>query len=163
MKYTGMGLVLSAIGSALSVVGLGAAQLFPLSDPILLYSVSGGLFLVYLILWMTGIKKIFFSRFRKRHMKDLDSLTPLESQTRRDSWDSIRVFAAKYLEKTGGFFSLRDLRSEYSSVLRVFESGAREIREALNELAALDHDDTVEIDKWIANQSNLLRKTGEKL
>jgi len=163
LKFTGLGFVLSAVGSALTVAGLGMAQIFPLSDPILLYSVSGGAFLVYLVLWMSGIKKLFFRRFKKRRMKDLDGLTTLENQTRRDSWDSIRAVAATYLEKTGGFFSLRDLRGEYSSVLRVFESGAREIREALNELAALDHDDTAEIDKWVASQSNLLRKTGEKL
>ena len=48
-------------------------------------------------------------------------------------------------------------------MFRAFESGAREIREALNELASLDQDDTVELDKWVASQSNLIRKAAEKL
>ena len=96
-------------------------------------------------------------------MKHLDALTPLDNQTRRDTWASIRANVVKFLEKTAGFFPLRELRGEYDSVYRVCESGAREIREALNELASLDQDDTVELDKWVANQSNLIRKSAEKL
>jgi len=96
-------------------------------------------------------------------MKNLDSLTPLESQTRRDSWAAIRSVVAAYLDKTSGFFPLRELRREYDSVYRTSESGAREIREALNELASLDQDDTAELDKWVASQSNLIRKAAEKM
>jgi hypothetical protein len=41
----------------------------------------------------------------------------------------------------------------------VFDKGAKEIREALNELATINHDDTIEVDRWITKQSNLLKET----
>jgi len=162
VRYTLSGGVLSLIGSALMMLVLGAAQVLPLGDPIILYTVGGGACLALFVAWMTVLKKYFYRRFRKRHMKNLDALTPLDNQTRRDTWDSIKTIVVKYLDKTAGFFPLRQLRSEYGSVLRIFESGAREIREALNELASLDQDDTVELDRWVDSQSKLIRKTAEK-
>ena len=163
VRFTLTGIVLSIIGSALTLLILGAASVFPVADPVMLYSAGGGISLGFFTIWMTVLKKYAYRRFKKRRMKDLDALTPLDNQTRRDSWASIRSVVAGYLDKTAGFFPLRELRREYESVFRTFESGAREIREALNELASLDQDDTVELDKWVTSQSNLIRKAAEKL
>jgi hypothetical protein len=91
----------------------------------------------------------------------LDALTPLENQTRRDNWDSIRELVSRYIIKTAGQFSKRDLKKEYESVWMVFEKGAKKIREALNELATIHHDDAAEMDKWVDRQSNLLKETRE--
>ncbi|MCG6910708.1 MAG: dynamin family protein [Deltaproteobacteria bacterium] len=162
VRFTMTGFVSCAIAAALGLLALGAAQVLPLGDPIVMYGVGGGAFLVLLVVWMTALKKMFYRRFRKKRMKHLDELTPLENQTRRDTWASIRANVAKFLDKTAGFFPLRELRSQYDSVNRVCKSGAREIREALNELASLDQDDTVEMDKWVASQSKLIRKAAEK-
>jgi len=51
------------------------------------------------------------------------------------------------------------LKVEHESVCKVFEKGAREIREALNELATIHHDDATEVDRWIGRQSDLLKET----
>jgi EH domain-containing protein 1 len=153
VRFTLSGILLSVLGSALAIVVLGAAAVLPVADPIMLYSIGGGASLGLFVIWMTVLKKYAYRRFKKRRMKNLDSLTPLESQTRRDSWASVRAVVAAYLDKTSGFFPLRELRREYESVYRTFESGAREIREALNELASLDQDDTAELDRWVASQS----------
>ena len=163
VRFSLSGIVLSVIGSALALLVLGAASILPMADPIMLYSVGGGACLGLFLIWMTVLKKYAYRRFKKRRMKNLDSLTPLGSQTRRDSWAAVRALVAAYLDKTSGFFPLGELRREYESVYRTFESGAREIREALNELASLDQDDTAELDRWVASQSNLIKKAAEKL
>ena len=163
IRFAVYGMLLSVVGGALATLFLGAASILPVADPIVLYSAGSGVSLGFFIIWMMVLKKFAFRRFRKRHMKNLDDLTPLKTQTRRDSWAAIRAMVAGYIEKTEGFFPLRELRREYESVYRTSESGAREIREALNELASLDQDDTAEMDRWVASQSNLIRKAAEKM
>ena len=163
VRFVVVGVLLSILGSALATLTFGAGSILPVADPMVLYSVGGGISLGFFAIWMTMVKKYAYRRFRKRRTKHLDDLTPLESQTRRDSWAAVRTLVAGYLEKTAGFFPLREIRREYESVFRTFDSGAREIREALNELAALDQDDSAELDRWVASQSNLIRKAAEKL
>lgn len=156
-RYLLKGLLVAVLGGALAEIGLTAMNIS--MDEIMMHA-TGGItsFLIYCI-WAIYIKKLFYRRFRKKQLKQLDVLTPLESQSRRDSWDSIHDLVSSYIEKTGGLFSKRELVSEYESVHKVFEKGAREIREALNELAAIHHDDAAEVDRWIERQSSLLKNT----
>jgi EH domain-containing protein 1 len=154
-----VGFVVAVLGGALAEIGLTAMDGLPAMDAIMMHATGGLAFVMIFLAWFVYIKKLFFRRFRKRQLMRLDTLTPLESQTRRDSWDAVQDLVAQYIKKTAGQFSRRDLKKEYDSVLHVLEQGAREIREALNELAAIHHDDAAEVDKWIDRQSNLLKET----
>ena len=80
-------------------------------------------------------------------MKNLDHLTALRNQTRRDSWEAVRNLVLAYLKDTQGRYSLSDVRYEYSQVWKVYEKGSKEIREALRELADLAPDEEEEFFK----------------
>jgi hypothetical protein len=73
-------------------------------------------------------------------------LTPLPNQTRRDSWASIRDLLYVNLKNCNGtLFTLPGYCAEYATVKQIhMNSGSREIREALKELAGLEMDD----DAW---------------
>jgi len=156
-----MGFVISVLGGALAEFGLNTMNVLPSVDEVMMHASGGIVFGVIFLSWIFYIKKLFYRRFRKRQLKNLDSLTPLESQTRKDNWDAIREMVSHYIIKTSGQFSKGDLKKEHESVWAVFEKGAKKIREALNELAAIHHDDAAEVDKWIDRQSNLLKETGK--
>jgi hypothetical protein len=85
-------------------------------------------------------------------------LTPLDNQSRRDSWEAIQDMVKVQIKKPIEGLSLRDLTREFDSVKMVFNKGAKDIREALNQLSAINHDDAIEVEKWIESQTKLLRK-----
>jgi EH domain-containing protein 1 len=135
-------------GFLLSLLAGAGATLFSFSNPILSsleqnYLIGGGVGVALLLFafWVTFLQKAFTKRFNRKRLAEVDSLTTIENQTRRDSWYSIKDYVYSYMRKTGGNFSLRRIRKEYRATLGVFEKGSREIREALNELAAIRHDD----------------------
>ena len=76
----------------------------------------------------------------------MDKLTSLENQTRRDSWQAVRDLVNTYLTKTGGRFSLREVQRELTAVSQIRDTGAGEIREALNELATMRDDESAPAD-----------------
>jgi len=115
-------------------------------DQRLILGIAGGTALIVFFLWVTLILKWLVSRFHSRSLRDLDRLTPLENQTRRDSWQAVKGFVHAYLEKTAGRFSLRDARKEYTTVKRIKDAGSIEIREALNELARIEDDEILVTD-----------------
>jgi EH domain-containing protein 1 len=135
-------------GFLLSLLAGAGATLFSFSNPILSsleqnYLIGGGVGVALLLFafWATFLQKAFTKRFNRKRLAEVDSLTTIENQTRRDSWYSIKDYVYSYMRKTGGNFSLRRIRQEYRATLGVFEKGSREIREALNELATIRHDD----------------------
>jgi len=135
-------------GFLLSLLAGAGAALFSLSNPVLssleqIYLIGGGAGVALLVFtfWVTVFRKAFTKRFNQKRLAEVDSLTTLENQTRRDSWYSIKDYVYSYMRKTGGKFSLRQIRQEHKAALGVFEKGSREIREALNELATIRHDD----------------------
>jgi EH domain-containing protein 1 len=111
-----------------------------MSQPMLL-GAGGVIGLVVLFFWMTLVLRYFRSAFHRKCLKDLDQLTPLENQTRRDTWQAVRDLVQSYLKKTVGRFSLREVKQEYAAVRRVCDKGAKEIREALNELSTISEDE----------------------
>lgn len=74
------------------------------------------------------------SRRHRRLVEDLDHLTDLGLQSRRDSWSHVRPLVLRHLERTAGKFSGREVRSELEAVRRVLKTGSKDIREALNRL-----------------------------
>ncbi|HHC25463.1 MAG TPA: Dynamin family protein [Desulfobacterales bacterium] len=125
---------------------------------------AGGIVaLLVIILWMALIQRLFVSPFRRNLMNDLDNLTPLENQSRRDRWESVRDIVRSYLEKTAGRFSLRQVKKEHADLRRVCDKGSREVREALNELAGIKEDNPEVSDAPDSEQKPLQAKTKEEL
>ena len=159
IKYLFAGVIVGILGGALGEIALMQFGILPVEDPVMMAVVGGLLSVVIILLWAAYFQKYFFSRFRKKNIKHVDELTSLETQTRRDSWESIRELVKTQIKQPIDRLSLRNLTQEFNSVTMVFNKGARDIREALNQLSAINHDDAIEMEKWIDNQTKLLRKT----
>jgi EH domain-containing protein 1 len=141
LKFILVGLLLSLVGSG-AAVGLlvYAGGLMSAMDSSLLVSGVAGLTAAFFLLWMTLVLKFLTARFRRKQIKELDNLTSLDNQTRKDSWQAVKDLTLQFLEKKKGKCSLRKLKRDYSAVRGVFEKGGREVRKALKELAALKPD-----------------------
>ncbi len=138
------GLAASLIGGAAGWLGLMGLPPFAGLDPVLQATGAGMLSTIMLIFWLALVQKFLYSRFLKQWLRQLDRLTPLPNQTRRDSWASIRDLLYVNLKNSNGQYSLSQVLSEYSTVKQIHDRGSREIREALKELAGIAPDD----DTW---------------
>ena len=139
-KHTFTGLLVSLFLGAGATFGLMISGILGGMDQIMLIGAGGVAALIIFFLWSTLLMKRRGARFHSRILGDLDKLTPLENQTRRDSWQAVKSFVYAYLEKTSGRFSLSQAKKELGVVKLVRDRGATEIREALNELAGLKDD-----------------------
>ena len=135
-----------AVGFLVSLLAGAGVTLFSFSNPILssfdpshLIGGGAGVGLLVFFLWGTVLRRVFTRRFNRKRLAEVDSLTTIENQTRRDSWYAVKDYVYGYMRKTGGNFSLRQIRREYRAAQGVFEKGSKEIREALNELATIRH------------------------
>ncbi len=137
LKQLLYGLLFSMAGAGAAVyVGVNMGSLGEMNPGLLLSTGSIGT-AILLLLWVILVMPFTGSRFFRKQIKNLDTLTPLENQTRRDSWEAIRGSISQYLIKTDGTYSLRKARRNLEEVRTVFEKNSKEIREALHELAAL--------------------------
>lgn len=91
-------------------------------------------------LWATMLKKYFLSRFHNRAIKNADTLTPLATQYRKETWQSVKQTAINYLKQTNGIFSLSIIRQKFADINAIASEEAKEIREALNEIVAAKTD-----------------------
>jgi EH domain-containing protein 1 len=146
LKRVLIGFFISILCGGATALAIMMTNLLPGIDQRMLIGVGGAVTLAVLFLWMTLLLKYFVSGFHRSRLDDLDTLTPIENQTRRDTWDAIRGLVSAYLKKTAGRFSLRQVRREYASVRQVYEKGSRDIREALNELSTLTDDESAGVD-----------------
>lgn len=96
--------------------------------------------LVFTVLWGLVATPFFMKGFHRDTLAHLDHLTPLDSQSRRDSWAAVTGMVRAWLERTGGRYPVKEVKSELAGVRRVCEKGAKEIRTALNELQTIRHD-----------------------
>jgi EH domain-containing protein 1 len=134
------GLALSLVGGAAGWLGLMSLTPFAGLDPVLQLSGAGFLSTILFILWLALVQKYFYGRFLKKWLRQLDRLTPLPNQTRRDSWASIRDLLYVNLKNSGGRYSLSQVLGEHAMVKQIHQKGSREIREALKELAGINPD-----------------------
>lgn len=134
-----------AILSLLIAVGVFAMSRYtPLPGPWGIYTnvALGGIgALLALLLWRISLNRLLFNRFHKKTLKNIDQLTTLSNQTRRDSWEAVRHLVARHLRQSGGRFSLKEVRREFSAAWHAYEKSAQEIREALKELESLPPDE----------------------
>ncbi len=131
------------IGAAAFALSMAAPPLAGLG-PLVILGIAGAAALVSLGAWALVMHRFLYDRFLKKILKNILHLTPLQTQTRRDSWESVRELAIAYLRHTNGKFSLREARREYASVWKVYERGSKEIREALKELENMPEDEELE-------------------
>ncbi len=110
------------------------------ADPSLLAFIGAGGAMALLLLWLGFVMPLLRDRFHRKALADVDTLTPKENQSRRDTWEVVRKPVLNYLEKTAGRFSTATVKKDLKIVQAVFERGSKEIREALNELATLRPD-----------------------
>ncbi len=106
-----------------------------------LQGIAIGSFLLSYIVVATGVMRVFKKRFHKKKIETLESLTSLENQRRKDSWNAVKKIVKDYLEKHKGAFSIRSLKKDYTKVHEVETEGVRDIREALKELTTIPEDD----------------------
>jgi EH domain-containing protein 1 len=141
------GLAVSLVGGAAGWLGLMTLPPFAGLDPVLQLTGAGFLSTVLFILWLSLVQKYFYGRFLKKWLRQLDRLTPLQNQTRRDSWASIRDLLYVNLKNSSGRYSLSQVLGEHAMVKQIHQKGSREIREALKELAGINSDQPFSEDK----------------
>lgn len=135
-KYGFAGFLISLLFGGTCAFAITVSQILAMDQRMLL-GTGGAVALLFFIFWLTVPLKFFGKRFHKNMLRDFDKLTPLDNQTRRDSWKAIRDVAFDYVKKTAGRFSLNQVKQEYAVVSEVCDKGSKDIREALNELARI--------------------------
>ena len=149
LKQIGVGVVSGVLIGGMAAAGLvGGGLLAP--EPYLLGAAAGGVGLLAMALWMSTAGRWLKRRFHRDQLRHLDQLTPLRNQTRRDSWQHVRDLVYVTLKNSGELVSLKQLKAEYQEVYRIYREGAKDIREALNELSTLGPD---EAPAWAGNQA----------
>ena len=104
------------------------------ATPEILYSAGGVCSMIFFVLWASFIRRYYLSRFHRRQMKNVDSLTPLDNQRRKESWQFVKTMVMDYLKKTGGVFPLWMVKQEHAAINDIANHETREVREALNEI-----------------------------
>ncbi len=151
-------------GTVASLFFGGLAALFimmlGLLDPMLLGGGSGAAAVLFMLFWMTYIQKRQEAGFLQSVVADVDTLTDVEDQTRKDSWDAVREMVRKHLEKEKGGYSLFDLKRELTALRQTVEQASQEIREAMSEVAALSDDEDADFDIPILSINEISRPVG---
>jgi ribosome biogenesis GTPase A len=65
----------------------------------------------------------------------IDELTDLRTQNRKESWQAIKPFLSRYLEKSAGQNSVSQAAREFDGIRAVYERGSKEIRRAINDIS----------------------------
>ena len=150
IKHLLLGLLIGVLSGGLAVGGLvGTGMIAP--EPYVMGAIGGGVGLVGFALWVGAIGRWLRRRFYREQLRELDRLTPLRNQTQRDSWQSVRDLVYMTLKRTEGRISLKQVKAEYQAVHRIYREGAKDIREALNELSSLRAD---EAPAWTGRNEN---------
>jgi hypothetical protein len=130
------GLFVSLLLGAGATLAALTTNVLPPMDQRMLFGAGGAFTLLFFLFWLWMPLRRGTNKFHNDQLTNLDAITSIENQTRRDSWHAVRDLAYNYLKGTHGRFSLREVKREHASVCHVRDKGSREIREALNELAS---------------------------
>jgi EH domain-containing protein 1 len=136
IKHLLIGCLVSLLFGAVAAGALIMTNVLPFLDQRMMLGAGVVITLLVMFFWVAVPFRRAMAKFHEERLSTLDVLTPTENQTRRDSWQAVRDLVYDYLKRTGGAFSLREVKREYASVGQVRDKGCREIREALNELAS---------------------------
>ncbi|MEZ4525946.1 MAG: dynamin family protein [Desulfobacterales bacterium] len=137
---------------SLMVLGLGM-------PPEIMAGLMAGVTGISMMFWMTLIQGRLERSFRRKRMENMDTLTPLDDQTRKDSWTAIRESLARHLEKADiPDYSLHELRKDFHTMCKTCSQASQEIREALSELAEIPEDEEDETDQHSEPESDSDRR-----
>lgn len=134
----GVGLLNSAIGAL--ILQMAGIPLFSMGvEAIALAIVS--VLLVHLLPAVL-VRPFLLKRFHQRQLADVDRLTTLPDQQRKDSWASVREIVLRQLGDGVSFYPLGRLKKDNLTCTGILNEGTREIREALKELSFIPDDMT---------------------
>lgn len=135
-----VGLIVAlGVGAAAAIAG-SVSGFYMLDDALRASGTFGAVSALALVLWLTMVRTWAVSRFHQRMMNHLDELTPLPTQTRRDSWTAVKPLVHVFLKRSVGVFGAADVKREYAEVMKVHDKGGKEIRQALRELGTIRHE-----------------------
>ncbi|MFZ7128519.1 MAG: dynamin family protein [Desulfobacterales bacterium] len=146
LKSSLAGFMLGLLAGGGLVGWLVALGVLPL-EPLIVAGVVSATAVGVLLLWNLSIGRWLRGRFHRKQLRELERLTPLNNQTRRDSWQAIQDLVRKNLEASEGRFSLKQVKAEHASILRVYQQGSQDIREAINDIMA----EGAAVPEWAAN------------
>lgn len=118
----------------LMILGLGMS-------PEIMAGAMAGVTGISMMFWIALIQGRLERSFRKKRLENMDTLTPLDNQTRKDSWEAIRDSLIRHLEKNDAAYSLHELKRDLNTMGKTSAQASQEIREALSELAEIPDDD----------------------
>ncbi|AOY59681.1 dynamin family protein [Desulfococcus multivorans] len=140
--------------TAFSVLMLG------IPDMILMGSAAGVGAAVFMIFWMSVVQKRQEAAFHQHIQTNIDTLTDVEDQTRKDSWEAVRELVRKHLAKGKGGYSLFELRRDLAILRQRTAQASQEIREAMGEVAALSDDEEADFDIPILSINEISKPVG---
>ena len=143
MKKMFIGFLISLLGG--SLIALIMMILGSMAVPTVLLSVGGVSASLIMILWLAFFQKKMELKFRTTRLENLDTLTPITDQTRKDSWKAIRDLVYQHLKKNKGEYSLYDLKLDRFDIRKVNNEATHEIREALSGFRGMSED---ELEEW---------------
>ncbi len=129
-----------------------------IAEPTLLLTV-GGISTGFVMLgWTAIVQKKLEAKYHKKILDNIDNLTPLEDQTRKDSWEAIRDLVYDHLKKNEFDYSMYELKRDFAGVKASHEEASQEIREALSELSTIADDDAADIETPILSLNKYRRE-----
>ncbi len=140
LKYAFLGIFASLLAGGGSGFAMMSLPFFANYGPPLLLGAGGAIAAGAFVGWMTFVWKYFRDAFHRKQIGQIDSLTPLENQTRRDVWESVKGYVVGFLERRKGQFSYPAAKREFAAVRQICDEGSREIRAALAELYTLKNE-----------------------
>ncbi|MBU0995590.1 MAG: dynamin family protein [Proteobacteria bacterium] len=143
IKSTAIGFFSGLLAGGISVTGLLAGGIG--LDPYTMAIAGAGIAVLWMIIFHSFIFDRLKQAFNRNSLKQIDQLTPLDNQTRIDTWEAIKNTIVGFIQKTKGDFSLKQMKREYKDVKFVFNEGSKDIREALNEISTLKKDQAFDV------------------
>ncbi|WP_020586869.1 dynamin family protein [Desulfobacter curvatus] len=137
-----IGLLISLLGGGLIAFLL--MTLVGMADPTTLLSAGGIGAGLIMGLWLAFPQKKLELKFRKNRLQDIDTLTPIADQTRKDSWSAIRDLVYLHLKENKGDYTLYELKLDLFDIRQVNDDATHDIREALGSFRSMSEHDLKE-------------------
>jgi len=137
-----IGFLISLLGGGL--IALIMMILAAMADPTALLSVGGIGASLIMILWLAFFQKKLELKFRATRLENIDTLTPVSDQTRKDSWGAIRDLVYQHLKKNKGDYTLYDIKLDRFDIRQINDVATQKIREALSEFRGMSEEDLKE-------------------